>query len=170
MIYEHLANLNDDRADACLVGFILKNTLSDYGLVSRGICKVNEQHLLSEITERPRIFSKSQGGAYFEENGQKIDLTGEEIVFMNLMGFTSKVFAMMSEMFIDFLKREGSEPGSEFYIPSVLDHLRMSGLRVPVLMSSEQWFGVTYRDDKPIAKANLERLVKAGVYPENLWQ
>lgn len=169
-IFNHLSGLNNDQLDACLIGFILENTLSDHGRVSRGICKVSDQGMLEEIIERTHIYKKEGGGAYYEENDKKVSLTGKEIVSMNLMGFTSKVFQLMQDQFVAFLDKQGTELKSEYFIPSVLDNVRKTGVKVPVLISTEQWFGVTYQDDKPIARQNLLDLVAAGVYPENLWK
>jgi len=168
MICEHLANLDNDSLSACLVGFVLEKTLSDHGRVSRGICKVNDAGELEEIIERTHIYKK-EVGAYYEEGGAKVELTGKESVSMNLMGFTSNVFGLMEEQFVEFLKNHGTELKSEYFIPAVLDHVRKQGVKVPVLTSNEQWFGVTYKEDKPIAKQNLLKLVEAGVYPEKLW-
>ncbi|MEQ9286082.1 MAG: sugar phosphate nucleotidyltransferase [Cyclobacteriaceae bacterium] len=169
-IYDHLRTLDNNELSACLVGFVLEKTLSEHGRVSRGICKVSEQGKLEEIVERTHIYKKEEGGAYYEEDDQKVDLTGKEIVSMNLMGFTSQVFNLMQDQFVDFLNNQGKELKSEYFIPSVLDNVRKNGVKVPVLVSTEQWFGVTYKDDKPIARRNLLKLVDEGVYPQNLWE
>ncbi|SMD33820.1 Nucleotidyl transferase [Reichenbachiella faecimaris] len=169
-MYNHLITLDDSKLDACLVGFVLENTLSEHGRVSRGICQTNDHSELTEIIERTHIFKKESGGAYYEEDGNSFDLTGKEMVSMNLMGFTSQVFEVMQSMFVDFLKKEGQELKSEFFIPSVLDQVRQLGVKVPVLTSEEQWFGVTYQEDKPIAKRNLNQLVDAEIYPQKLWK
>jgi len=170
VIHEYLSNLDDDQLNACLVGFRLDKTLSLHGRVSRGICQVNQDNELTEIVERTHIYSKLERGAYYVEDERQFDLEGDEIVSMNLMGFTSKVFDGMKKMFIEFLKEEGQELKSEFFIPSVLDAVRKSGVKVPVLTSSEKWFGVTYKDDKLVAKENLANLILLGQYPEKLWE
>ena len=169
MICQHLSEMDNRSLSACLVGFVLEKTLSEHGRVSRGICKVNNAGELEEITERTHIYKK-EVGAYYEEDGARVELTGKESVSMNLMGFTSKVFELMQEQFVEFLKSQGSELKSEYFIPSVLDNVRKQGVKVPVLQSNEQWFGVTYKEDKSIAKQNLLKLVEAGVYPEKLWE
>lgn len=169
-IYDHLLTLDNNQLSACLVGFVLEKTLSEHGRVSRGICKVSEQGKLEEIVERTHIYKKEEGGAYYEEDDQKVDLTGKEIVSMNLMGFTSQVFNLMQDQFVEFLNNQGKELKSEYFIPSVLDNVRKNGVKVPVLVSTEQWFGVTYKEDKPIARRNLLKLVDEGVYPQNLWE
>ena len=169
IIFEHLLHLDNARTEACLIGFILMNTLSDHGKVSRGICDVDAQNNLARIVERTAVYKKGQSGAYFEENGQKHDLTGKEIVSMNLMGFTSKIFGVIHKMFVDFLQTRGMEEESEFFIPSVLDHIRKKGVEVPVFTSGEQWFGVTYKGDGRSVRQRMEGLTKEGVYPTQLW-
>lgn len=169
LIYDHLAAMNNTELSAGLVGFILENTLSEHGRVSRGVCKINEKGELDEIIERTHIYKNKQGGAYFEEGNKTVELTGKEMVSMNLMGFTSRVFDLMADKFVEFLNGQGKELKSEYFIPSVLDHVRQTGVKVPVLVSAEQWFGVTYQEDKPIAKQKLMKLVEAGVYTKNLW-
>jgi UTP-glucose-1-phosphate uridylyltransferase len=168
LICEHLSKLNKHTLSACLVGFVLEKTLSEHGRVSRGLCKVNDAGELEEIIERTHIYKK-EIGAYYEEDEVRVELTGKESVSMNLMGFTSKVFPLMEQQFVEFLKNQGKELKSEYFIPAVLDNVRKQGVKVPVLSSNEQWFGVTYKEDKPIARQNLLKLVEAGVYPEKLW-
>lgn len=169
-IYDHLSNLNNEELSACLVGFVLENTLSDHGRVSRGVCEVDNDGFLDEIIERTHIFKKENGGAYFEEGSKKTDLTGKEMVSMNLMGFTSVVFEQMEEAFIRFYSEQSGDLKAEFFIPTILDNVRKSGIKVPVLISEEQWFGVTYKEDKPIAQKKLRKLVDKRVYPKSLWQ
>ncbi|MEO9804818.1 MAG: sugar phosphate nucleotidyltransferase [Reichenbachiella sp.] len=168
-IHDHLSTLNNEELSACLVGFVLENTLSDHGRVSRGICQVDENGNLKEIIERTHIFKKENVGAYFEDEGVKTELTGKEIVSMNLMGFTSVIFEQMEEAFAKFYKEQSGHPKAEFFIPTTLDNVRKSGIKVPVLMSEERWFGVTYKEDKPIAQRNLNQLVEKEVYPHKLW-
>lgn len=168
-IYNHLVTLDNDKLAACLVGFVLENTLSEHGRVSRGVCQVDNDGNLDEIIERTHIFKKQSGGAYYEENEVKTDLTGKEVVSMNLMGFTSKVFDQMEEAFLAFYHKESDNLKSEFFIPTVLDNIRKAGCAVPVLKTDEKWFGVTYKEDKSIAQKNLLKLVQAEVYPESLW-
>jgi NDP-sugar pyrophosphorylase family protein len=169
-VYNHLSTLDNDKLSACLIGFMLENTLSDHGRVSRGICELDQQNHLQKIVERTHIFKKETGGAYYEEDGHKVGLSGKEIVSMNLMGFTSKVFDKMEKSFIEFLTHKSKDLKSEFFVPIVLDEIRKSGVKVPVFTSSEQWFGVTYKEDKQIAQQKILELVAQKVYPKNLWQ
>ncbi len=168
-LYRHLNQLDNQTLDAVMIGFVLENTLSDHGSVSRGVCDVTQLQTLNGITERTSISRKEGGGAYYEENSERFALSGKEIVSMNLMGFTSPVFELMESMFGEFLENEGTKLKSEFFIPAVLDRVRKSGVEVPVIVSQESWFGVTYREDKPIAKARINDLITEGVYPQKLW-
>ncbi|MBC6401858.1 MAG: nucleotidyltransferase [Ekhidna sp.] len=169
-ISKHLQSIDNTQLDACLVGFILEKTLSDHGRVSRGVCEVSPENKLLGITERTHIYKKRSGGAYYVEEKESFDLTGKEIVSMNLMGFTSKVLALIESMLIDFLRREGKEMKSEFFIPSVLNEVQLRGVSVPVLTSKASWFGVTYQEDKSIARLRLAELVNRNVYPQQLWR
>lgn len=169
-IIGQLKKMDNSKLDACLVGFVLKNTLSDHGRVSRGVCAVNNRGHLDSITERTHIYKKPEGGAYYKELEEQVDLSGEECVSMNLMGFTSKVFDDMESAFMSFYHAQAGDLKAEFFIPTVLDNVRKSQVPVTVLTSTEQWFGVTYKEDKPIAQTNLEALVEKGVYPHHLWE
>lgn len=168
LINDRLRTLDNEKLSACMVGFVLNNTLSEHGRVSRGICRLDENKNLKEIIERTHIFKKGSA-AYYVEDEQEFDLTGNEVVSMNLMGFTSKVFEQMEDAFRLFYKNQSADLKAEFFIPTVLDNTRKSGVKVAVDMSEEQWFGVTYKDDKPIAQTRLEKLVEEKVYPSNLW-
>ncbi|MFY0605089.1 MAG: NTP transferase domain-containing protein [Cyclobacteriaceae bacterium] len=168
-LYQHLSQLDNQHLDACLVGFLLENTLSDHGSVARGICEVSSNHILNGITERTSIHRNAGGGAFYEEDEQRFDLSGRETVSMNLMGFTSPVFELMKEMFVEFIESQGTELKSEFFIPSVLDKVRELGVEIPVILSEEEWFGVTYKEDKPIAKARISEMINKGAYPQKLW-
>ena len=168
-IYDQLNAMDNSKLEACLVGFILENTLSEHGRVSRGVCQVSENSTLLGITERTHIYKNATKGAHYIENNKSFELTGKEIVSMNLMGFTSPVLKLIEEMFIKFLEWAGNEEKSEFFIPAVLNEVQSLGVPVPVLTSKEEWFGVTYKEDKPIAKARLLDLVQKGAYPQKLW-
>ncbi len=170
VIYEHLKTMENTKLQACLVGFTLEKTLSENGRVSRGICSIAPDQTLEGIVERTHIFKNPDVGAYFIEGDQRTNLSGKETVSMNLMGFTSPVFRLMEEMFEDFLREEGAALKSEFYIPSVLNQTLAEGVTVPVLTSDEEWFGVTYKEDKPIAQKRIHDLIDQGIYPPNLWQ
>ncbi len=169
-MHDHLCNLDNDHLNACMVGFRLKNTLSDHGHVSRGICEISASQHLNGIVERTHILKNEDNNTvYYLEDGREIKLTGEEIVSMNLMGFTSPVFEIMNSLFAQFLQNSGQELKSEFFIPDVLNEVRKLGVPIPVMTTDEHWFGVTYKEDKKIVKLRLENLISEGRYPVNLW-
>ena len=156
------------KADYCMCGFTLRNTLSDNGTVSRGICKINEGYLAS-VTETTRIERNGCAARNIEE-GAQCDLTGDEIVSMNMWGFTPSLFEHLERLFIEFLKVNGQKEKSEFYIPSVADTLIKEGkAEVKVMESSDSWFGITYREDKDNVVNSIRTLVNKGVYPEKLF-
>jgi len=156
--------------DYAMVGYILRNTLSESGHVARGVCQLNDGMLLKKVTERTYIEKFETSARYLDEAGKYYPLSGDEIVSMNLWGFQPSIFDYLQEQFNEFLKTSGKKPKSEFYIPTVVDNLIHSGkARVKVLLSHDTWFGVTYSKDKDIAIASIKRLIEQGVYPEKLW-
>lgn len=153
-----------------MCGFIMRNTLSDNGSVSRGVCEVNSDGNLSQVVEHTKIERNGKAAKSFIEDGTVIDFTGDEIVSMNMWGFTPSLFGYMENMFIDFLKERGNEMKSEFFIPLVADTLIKQGKAdVKVMTSKDEWFGITYREDKPAVVASIKELVEQGIYPEKLF-
>ncbi|WKN42792.1 nucleotidyltransferase family protein [Tunicatimonas pelagia] len=154
----------------CLLGYKLENTLSDYGYVSRGICAVQGDSLQS-ITERTHIERRDDGQIIFRsDKGEEVPLSGKETASMNLMGFTPDVFSVFERCFVDFLKENSQHPKQEFYLPSVVNEIINSKIaEVKVVPTPDSWFGVTYPDDKQVARQTLQNLVAEGVYPPNLW-
>ncbi len=172
--YEQLGKAlaeNTDPNQFFMVGFPIKNTLSEFGSVSRGICELDDNGYLKEVIERTAIEAIGGGKAKFtDENGKEVILGGEEISSMNFWGFMPSLFDGMGAMFNEFLSKRGTELKSEFYIPFVVAEMVHSGkASVKVLRSSDSWFGVTYREDKPRVQADIKALIAAGVYPENLF-
>jgi len=148
-----------------MVTFRLDKTLSEYGGVTRGLCTVKDGDLDSVI-ETDNL-QKTENGI---SSGRDIFLNGSEPVSMNMWGFTPNLFKYLKEMFIDFLKDRGSEFKSEFLIPTVVNNLINRGKEpVHVLRSNAKWFGVTYKEDKPFVEQEINKLVKAGEYPEILF-
>jgi dTDP-glucose pyrophosphorylase len=153
-----------------MVGYTLRNTLSDYGHVSRGVCQCDEQMSLEQIVERMRIEKCADGARYFDGDGTEHTLTGDEIVSMNLWGFQPSVFDHFQSSFDRFLRDQGGMDNAELLIPSVTDDLISSGkATVKVLRTDDSWFGVTYRQDKAVAIECVRKLIDRGVYPERLW-
>jgi len=160
-----------DDSEFFMVGFPIKNTLSEFGSVSRGICKISKDGYLEEVIERTRIEALGGGKAVFtDENGVRTELCGEEISSMNLWGFKPTLFESMGRMFKEFLAARGTELKSEFYITTIVTELINTGKAgIKVLSSDDAWFGVTYREDKPRVQADIKALIAKGDYPENLF-
>jgi UTP-glucose-1-phosphate uridylyltransferase len=171
LIYDHLANSNPAKStDYSMVGFVLRNTLSEYGTVARGVCQCNDEMFMTKVVERTKIEKVGNAARYFDEDGTANSLTGDEVVSMNLWGFQPSVFDHLQREFNNFLRKGGNDNKAEFFIPFVVDELVESGqASVKVLKSHDQWFGITYREDKPKAIARVNSLIKAGTYPEKLW-
>jgi dTDP-glucose pyrophosphorylase len=153
-----------------MVGYTLRNTLSDYGAVSRGVCECDEQMFLRKIVERKEIEKHGDGARYFDADGAEHLLTGDEMVSMNLWGFQPSVFEHFQLHFDRFLGEYGNHERAELLIPSVADDLITSGkATVRVLHTDDSWFGITYRPDKFIAAECIRKLIDKGDYPEILW-
>ncbi len=170
LIADYLSSAEDaEYADFCMVGFLLKNTLSEFGSVSRGVSSCDADGNLVDIVERTEI-RKENNNVFFVENEKRFPLTGEETVSMNMLGFTPSIFKYIEIMFIDFLKEHGKELKSEFYIPFVVDSLiKADKAKMKVLKSSEKWFGITYKDDKPYVVNSVRKLIDKGLYPNKLF-
>lgn len=153
----------------CMVGFVLRNTLSEHGSVSRGLCTTDQAGYLRSIEEHVKIFKDGRGGRSVTDKGE-LRLTGDEVVSMNLWGLRPDIFGHLEALFREFLDIHGGELKSEFYIPSVIDRLITDRLsKVKVLTSNDPWFGVTYPEDKPVVVGGIRRQVEEGAYPERLW-
>jgi len=156
--------------DYAMVGYTLRNTLSDYGAVSRGVCQCDEQMFLRKIVERKKIEKRAGGARYLDGDGTEHTLTGDEIVSMNLWGFQPSVFDHFQSSLDRFLRGHGNRNSSELLIPSVTDDLIKTGkATVKVLPTNDTWFGVTYRQDNAVAVECVRKLIDRGVYPERLW-
>ena len=169
--YKVLAqHLTSGTADYAMVGFILKNTLSAHGSVARGVSRVDANNYLTHIVEMMKIEPDGAGAKNTEADGKLTQLTGDEAVSMNFWGFTPALFPQLRVEFEKFLKRAGGEQKSECYIPATVGDLVTSGrAKCKVLRSSDSWFGVTYREDRPQVVESIRQLVAQGKYPEKLW-
>ncbi|WP_442592264.1 nucleotidyltransferase family protein [Pedobacter sp. AW31-3R] len=154
----------------CMVGYEIGNTLSDFGAVSRGVCKVSADGYLEEITERTKVFRSGEAIVY-EEDSEQYPLAIDTRVSMNFWGFTPEVFKLSEELFRDFVAVNKENLTSEFYIPIVVETLMNSETAdFKVVPTASKWFGVTYKEDKPIVQASIDQLIKDGAYPEDLWK
>lgn len=163
-------HLQAGSADCAMVGFELRNTLSDFGSVARGVCTVDSAGYLEHIVEMKGI--ERFGGQIIntDAEGRGTTLRGNETVSMNIWGFTPHIFPLLHEHFDEFLERNAGDLKAECYIPTTVNDLIASGeARVKVLRSGESWFGVTYREDQPRAVGHIQRLVEGGYYPKRLW-
>ncbi|UMB53855.1 nucleotide-diphospho-sugar transferase [Lutibacter sp. A80] len=169
-IAEALKNIDKNSSYFNMMGYVLKNTISEYGFVSRGECRVDENGFLTGITERTHI-EKVDGILKFKETeGVLKPISEETIVSMNFFGFTPKYFELSESLFEEFLEENYKEPKAEFFIPKVVNHLIVSGkATMEVLKSDARWFGVTYKEDKAYVTSEIQKLKEAGVYPAKLW-
>lgn len=152
-----------------LVGYQIDKTLSENGSVSRGVCKVVDGNMV-EINERTQVYFKEDGSVVYEEGGVEYPLPNDTRVSMNFWGFTPAVFKQSEPMFQKFVDANEGNPKSEFFIPLVADELIKSGTAsFKVIPTANKWFGVTYKEDKPIVQQSISELVNNGTYPENLW-
>jgi dTDP-glucose pyrophosphorylase len=165
------AHLQSGTDDYAMVGFTLRNTLSQFGSVARGVCRVNAGNYLEDIVELTNIVPEGAHARNTDADGHVIQLTGDEPVSMNMWGFTPRVFEQLRERFAQFLALNGADARAECYIPSAIGELLLAGqARVKVLRSDGSWFGVTYRDDRARVADSIGRLVAQGDYPESLWK
>ncbi|WP_031556415.1 nucleotidyltransferase family protein [Lachnospira multipara] len=156
--------------DFCMAGFILGNTLSDNGAVTRGICVVNDKEQLIGVEETGGIV-KTATGANAEKNGEIVEVDPKAHVSMNMWGFTADFLDELEEGFKEFLGglKEG-DIKSEYLLPSIVDQLIKSNKAdVAVLETQDKWFGVTYKEDKPVVVESIKKLIEAGEYPEKLY-
>ncbi|MCX2481823.1 sugar phosphate nucleotidyltransferase [Pedobacter sp. MC2016-15] len=153
-----------------MIGYEIEKTLSDFGSVSRGVCKVSAEGYLEEITERTNVF-RSVDDVVYEENEVQYPLSNNTRVSMNFWGFKPCVFTLAEKLFKEFAITHQTDPKSEFYIPMIVESLLNSGhATFTVVPTDSQWFGVTYKEDKPIVKASIGELIESGVYPNSLWK
>lgn len=163
--------VNDDQPNRySIIGYKMGNTLSEHGHVNRGVCGVNKEGLLVDIVETKQIEKTSSGAQAPGHDGKMVPYTGNEIVSMNLWGFKPSCYKFLREEFINFINRSGMDLKSELDIPTSMDKFVKNGeITIKVLMSNEKWFGVTYREDKPMVVESLKRMISDGVYPSKIY-
>ena len=167
VLAEHLKSGSEDYA---MVGFVLRNTLSDFGTVARGVCQVSDEGYLTGIVEMTAIARDGSQAKNTDGEGKVTQLTGNEPVSMNYWGFTPRIYGQLREHFTKFLKENGADLKKECYIPNTVNDIILAGQgKVKVLKSNDPWFGVTYREDHSHVVASVKQLVKEGKYPEKLW-
>ena len=174
-IYDYLSTHEDDeKYRYTMVGYKLENTVTDNGHVARGICTMNEAGELVKIEERTRIEKRNGGIAFTEDDGATwTEVPGETVVSMNMWGFTRSILDEIKEGFPAFLEKGLKENPMkcEYFLPSVVsDLLGEKRATVSVLTSADKWYGVTYKEDKPVVVAAIKKLKEEGLYPERLWE
>jgi NDP-sugar pyrophosphorylase family protein len=159
----------DNDQTYCLLAFKLKNTLSEHGTVSRGLCYLDKNDYLINIEEHTKIYTESNKIISISKDQKKFDLSDDAPVSMNLMGFTPSAFKYFKYYFNEFVEKNSSDLKAELYLPEVVSKIIKSGSgKVRVLPSNEKWFGVTYKEDREIVVNNIKRMVDEGIYPEKL--
>ncbi len=170
ILFDFLNNQPVDGTEYAIVGYRLDKTLSEHGSVSRGVCQTDEQGFLQKIVERTKIYWKDGKIVYLDDDQKEKEIAGNTPVSMNMMGFTPSFFTFLETYFKEFLKENSNNPKAEFFLPWILDRLiQKQQAKIKILPTNEQWFGVTYKEDKPVVQENIRKLIAAGTYPEKLW-
>ena len=174
VMYEYLSTHSDGELyDYCMVSYLLQNTVSENGSVARGVCQANPDGTLHSVTERTRIETYAGGIHYTEDGGESwTDLPGETPVSMNLWGFGKSFLEEADRRFAGWLDENLAKNPlkCEYFLPLVVTELLEEGkARVQLLHSADKWYGVTYREDKPVVVDAIARMTREGLYPEDLW-
>ena len=174
VMYEYLSTHSDGELyDYCMVSYLLQNTVSENGSVARGVCQANPDGTLHSVTERTRIETYAGGIHYTEDGGESwTDLPGETPVSMNLWGFGKSFLEEADRRFAGWLDENLAKNPlkCEYFLPLVVTELLEEGkARVQLLHSADKWYGVTYREDKPVVVDAVARMTREGLYPEDLW-
>lgn len=166
-LHDFLVNDKDPNC-YCIVGYKLKNTLSEHGHVNRGVCGV-ANGLLKDIVETRQIEKTNDGAKVVSADGSVQKFTGEEVVSMNLWGFKPSCYDFLGSEFKNFINRSGNDLKAELDIPTSVDKFVKNGeITIKILMSNERWFGVTYREDKPFVVDSINKMISKGVYPSKI--
>lgn len=160
-----------DKEQLCMVGFVLENTLSENGSVTRGLCHASEDNILNDITETYNIV-KMQNGAGIQTETETLELEKNLLVSMNMWGIQPTFFDTLEEGFIEFLEMsQENYQKVEYLLPTIIGSMVRDGLaEVQVLKSSDQWFGVTYKEDKPYVIESIQELLEKGAYPKQIFE
>lgn len=163
--------LNDDVSpkEYCIIGYKLVNTISENGTVSRGVCEVDYEGNLLNIVERTKIFPED-GKIYYIEDALKVALPADTVVSMNFWCFDPTAFDFIQKQFFKFLQENATNMKAEFFIPIIGDAFIHEGKgKIKVIPTDAQWFGVTYKEDAPQVREDLQQLISEGEYPEHLF-
>ena len=165
----HLSSIQNDSTVHAMVCYVLGNTMSKSGSVSRGGCSFNGENL-SSIEENLKIYY--EGSKIISEmSGKKIEMTGKELVSMNLFGFSPKAFEQFDEYWNNFIKDNISQEKTEALLPvAASEIIKNKKGSIKIFTSSENWFGMTYPEDREIVKSEINKKIQSGYYPEKLWE
>ncbi|MEN8186068.1 MAG: sugar phosphate nucleotidyltransferase [Bacteroidota bacterium] len=170
VMVNQLQETDEKSLNFSMVAYLLKNTVTDHGYVSRGVCEVNSEDQLLDVIERTHIESINNQLIYKTSDSISKSIEPNTVVSMNFWGFTPKVFDLSEKFFLEFLDKSGKELKTEFFIPIIISQsIKRLGAVVHVLTSDSKWFGVTYKEDKINVQKEIENLKKTKVYPESLW-
>jgi hypothetical protein len=152
-----------------MVGFVLRNTVSEFGTVARGVCRSIDGYL-DRVEEIVGIEKHGAAARYQDAAGHVHPLSGDELVSMNMWGFRPSLFGYLRVQWSEFVRARGAEDTAELFLPEVVNRVMQRGEeRVKVLPTSSAWLGVTYREDRPRVTDGVRELVRHGAYPETLW-
>lgn len=174
-VYEYLSdNKDNDKYAFCMAGYQLKNTVTENGHVSRGVCEIDDKGFLKQVTERTKIMKTADGIAYTEDDGATwVRLDPDTVVSMNFWGFSASMMEEMKREFPQALEKimETNPLKGEYYLPFAADRLVQEGkAEVKVMTSPDKWYGVTYKEDKEDVQNALQAMKDRGMYPEKLWK
>ena len=169
LIADYLKGTSDEssvKAEFCMAGYVLKNTLSDNGFVSRGVCETDQDGFLTEVNERLKIGYYDGRVKYQQTDGSFVEVLPESTVSLNIWGFTRRVFPLLKDERVKFFGDLKNPAKDEFLLPTAVDSMIKAGsARVKMLKTGAQWYGVTYREDTEYVSAMLKKMHDAGTYP-----
>ena len=171
LCYDHLMQIQND-GDLCMVGYLIKNTLSETGSVARGVCTLNENSQLSDLKEQTHIISSVDGPLYTEDGTHYTLLSPETVVSMNMWGFPAAMMQHLKDGFPQFMQEKvpANPMKAEYFLPSVVDaQLNSGNAAVRVYTTPDKWYGVTYREDRSEVVEALGRMTAEGLYPTPMW-
>ncbi len=167
---KYLQSIDKNSFDFSMMAYLLKNTVSENGFVSRGECQVNEQGYLANVVERTHIETIDGELVRKDEDGNLIPIGGDTVVSMNFWGFTPRCFEYTESLFETFLEENKDKLKAEYFIPLIVNGYLENGTgSVKVLTSEAKWFGVTYKEDKQSVEKEIQKLKKEAIYPTHLW-
>ncbi len=170
LIANHLIN-ECSPSKMSMIGYVLSNTLSDHGTVNRGVCKVDNNNFLIEVNERVKLANQNGKVQYNIGSDEPLgEVDADSSVSMNYWGFHPSIFSHIEEGLHEFMRVNSNNSTAEYYIPEIVTDMIVSGItKIEVIPTNDNWFGVTYKEDKAMAVESINEHIEKGVYPEKLW-